>query len=690
MSHSAIYFIERLSFGSLCRHILPFVFVRRSTGLKGRIKLYFIDATRPGIAAARVVSVFLGVDLEKFAFRLMDFKGAQNLSPDLKVIYFDLAKVQEEVLKNTNFGPSDERFKVYLKKQLALHGLKPGINLYRAVFLIQIIREQLEKEQAAENTFFMRRRAWADSIIAYGRTQSVNIICAGDDQFDFKTYFKNLAGERLHFWRNVYFHAFKDGWKKEKFEKAETGPNLAVEYYGHLNLNEPHLYSDLFFLQPSQMAPEDIWLLFHLPQDPLDNVKKEILLRHGIKSLALKPKAVKKTDAAVFYNQSSKEDIHLSTKETESLKPAERKWAKELLNSYSAEVNYWRDLFKRTQSKAYLSWHMNSPQHCAIAEGIRQAGGVMAIYQRSYQEFPSVLTAVAADVAFCFSPKNFALEKKSGSAIDWHVAVGYSGDHRFKRLKPYARAIREQLEKSGAERIMAYFDENSHDDDRWYPGHTIARQNYTFLLEKVLNDPSLGLVIKPKTPSSLIRRLGPVAYLLKQAKSTGRCFVFEQGALHGAYPPATAALAADFAIHGHLCAATAGLESALAGVPTVLMDFEGWGVSDLYKQGAGKFAFADWEEFWAAALRYWQNPREASGFGDWSTVLNELDPFRDGRSAERIGTYLKWVLDGFKTGLSREAVLLKAAERYADQWGRDKIQSALLAPQSNQPELVAS
>ena len=61
------------------------------------------------------------------------------------------------------------------------------------------------------------------------------------------------------------------------------------------------------------------------------------------------------------------------------------------------------------------------------------------------------------------------------------------------------------------------------------------------------------------------------------------------------------------------------------------------------------------------------------GFGDWSPMLEELDPFRDGRAAERMGTYLHWLIEGYKAGLERETVLADAAERYCARWGEDKI-----------------
>jgi hypothetical protein len=54
-------------------------------------------------------------------------------------------------------------------------------------------------------------------------------------------------------------------------------------------------------------------------------------------------------------------------------------------------------------------------------------------------------------------------------------------------------------------------------------------------------------------------------------------------------------------------------------------------------------------------------------------MLDELDPFRDGGAAERMGMYLKWLLEGFRAGLGRARVMADAAQRYTDRWGKDKV-----------------
>jgi hypothetical protein len=305
---------------------------------------------------------------------------------------------------------------------------------------------------------------------------------------------------------------------------------------------------------------------------------------------------------------------------------------------------------------------------------MRNLGGITAVYQKALQVDPAPEIAVSADVMFGYSTLDAEVEKRTGSDIAYHVATGYLGDHRAVLVQDMAREVRSRLQQNGASFIMAFFDENSQPDERWHTGQRFQAENYEFLLQKVLSEKWFGLVMKPKVPATLRRRLGPVASMLERALETGRCHLYESGTIQGSYPPVLAALAADVAVHGHLCAGTAALESALAGVRSLLLDREGWHVSPMYKLGLGRVAFTNWDELWEALIAFRKSPRNVSpSFGDWSLMLKELDPFQDGRAADRMGAYLGWLLEGLKAGQDRDVVMANAAERYGQMWGYDKI-----------------
>ena len=75
---------------------------------------------------------------------------------------------------------------------------------------------------------------------------------------------------------------------------------------------------------------------------------------------------------------------------------------------------------------------------------------------------------------------------------------------------------------------------------------------------------------------------------------------------------------------------------------------------------------------------YKNSPEKYFDLGDWSEHLDDIDPFRDNRGGERIGTYIP-VLEGFEQGMDREENISKANRLYADIWGEDKIVKSVTA-----------
>ena len=75
-------------------------------------------------------------------------------------------------------------------------------------------------------------------------------------------------------------------------------------------------------------------------------------------------------------------------------------------------------------------------------------------------------------------------------------------------------------------------------------------------------------------------------------------------------------------------------------------------------------------------MEHFQSESGIPGFGVWGDdFLREMDPFRDGKAAFRMGTYLKWLMEGLDQGIDRETVMADAAERYVGEWGADKVVS---------------
>lgn len=697
------YFVENLTLWNWFLVIMPRLLRERMKRADKYSRCYIIDGSPFTISIAKASAWIAGAAVEKLAFRLVEVRDEVGLLILCRIACWDLAEVQADAMEEPAFREflqsemAKGRLTAYLAKSIAsISSLDPR-TLWRALLLVQVCvwKTRDIKISGGDAVLFLERRPWIGAIRRYASRFGVTIVPVTPTSRSLRALLDCLIGAKgiqllrmlrdgLHHRRLFYFGKLqrilraKPMFPRPVVQPASgawpSTPQVGVEYYGHLNLNQPECQSDLSFWQQSSLSGSDILVTFALPHDPLDEKKWAELREYSVKAIALHPRATTLASVPLFQHRPQLGSAGRNGLKLKSArKSLEEVWLREQVSSYLMLREYWTDLFASQNVRLYVSWYRYDMTHCAIADAMQCIGGVTAIYQRAFQPEISPDMSVASDIMFGYSPADADVERRSNSMIQYHVAVGYLGDHRFPMLRESAQRVRDQLRRHGAEHVLAYFDENSHDEERWLHGHTITRESYAFLLGKVLAEPRLGLVFKPKVPSTLRARLGPVAELLERAEATGRCYVYEGGALHGSWPPAAAALAADVAIHGHLVAATAGLEAALAGVPTLLMDREGWPSSPLYSLGVGRVVFTDWEMLWEAFVRHRSRPGGVPGFGDWSPILVELDPFRDGRAAERMGTYIKWLIEGFKASLDRETVMANAAERYCELWGKDKV-----------------
>lgn len=671
--------------------VLPF-FVRRQfgTGPTPRV-CYFVDASTLARVVAQWTGGLIGITVRRFVFHLVDVRDADGQLIRLRVAYHDIAEAQDAAVSDETFrafvdaSGLDEIELEYLAKCVGAISLTDRTTMWRALLLVQIVAWRMASEPVGRAVLFLERRPWHAVLSKYAEKAGVLLRVVTPvfrPSTAVRSWLRPGRLARMRAWRDVIKHVLflsRQGVSMAQAVKQTTtrdallpgGPRIAVEYLGQFNLNEPGYYSDLFFWQESSLEGRRIVLTFGMPQDPVDEGKLAQLQDHGMAAVALYPGASTVASVPIFIHTPNWRRRHHPS--CRAVGDVEWNWMREKLEAYDVLHDYWTALFSALEARVYVTWYRVDERIYPISSAMRRLGGVTAIYQRSFQIDPSPETAIDVELAFGFSRLDAEVERQSGSRIGYHVAVGYTADHRVGYAQPLAQQIRDSLLKCGARSIVAYFDENSNDDSRWHTGHEFMRENYQFVLERLLADPSLGLVLKPKRPSSLRRRLGPVSELLERALATGRCHLSEAGPLHGSDPPVVAALAADLVVHGHLCATTAGIESALAGVPTLLLDREGWPRSPMYELGVGRVVFTNWTDLWSASREHLSRPGGVDGFGDWQPLIEQLDPFRDGRAAERMGTYLEWIIEGLRGGQTSESVLAIAAERYAAAWGSDKV-----------------
>jgi len=519
----------------------------------------------------------------------------------------------------------------------------------------------MQKSKYSQSIFIINNRPWFNIYSEYASVKKIKLTSVKVfSLFPKKKYLKNFI--RNHFKLYVFIKNLKYNLSLFIRKTRLPSKNLVyIEGRGDISLENNGNNTDFFWFLNSKFPIENI-IYKHLKKS-----EKEYFLKHGLFSVS---EGISLTN--IHKRNYIKPRIHYDSRYKD-----EFQLLKSLKYSYDLDRMYWGSFFKTNGVKIYTTWYKYDNSHMALSDAVNDNNGLSVISQIAFEGSAEISYFTNIDIYFCFSRYSYEVAKKVNSNIKYTVITGYLKDYVPSLLIDKAKNVRKKLQENGAEKIIFAIDENSIDDSRWHTGHELQRENYSYILKKILEIPWLGVIFKPKRSINLRRRLGPVADLLEEAETTGRCYIYEDSGRHTtSVPPILAGLSADICIHGHLSAGSAALECAFEGLPTLLIDREGSPSSKLYDLPEGKVIFKDWPSAINATLEYFNSHESIPGFGDWTSIIDDLDPFRDGMAAYRMGTYLKWLIDGYENGLEREEIMANAAERYKKQWGEDKVITA--------------
>ena len=287
---------------------------------------------------------------------------------------------------------------------------------------------------------------------------------------------------------------------------------------------------------------------------------------------------------------------------------------------------------KRVNAHVFLTSQLSSDPIQLVAE---QLGVKTIAYQYSNLTIQSPLMMSTSDCYVIFSEMYKPLFCRDEiKPKDWLIG-GYPYDGIANNVRQRAQSHRSKLIERGATFIVCYFDE-SVQHDRW---GLVSKEDHLaelhLLATAVLNDATFGLVVKSQFMKNTPSQLYPSDDLIRRAAQTGRYLELQSGRHRNEIYPVEAALTADLCI-GHKFGATAALESALAGVRTVLLDSYSsrtpW--DSLYAQV--NVEFKDINLLMEAISNYRLDCLGAGSLGDWKSILHHFDPHMDGQAIGRL------------------------------------------------------
>jgi hypothetical protein len=187
-----------------------------------------------------------------------------------------------------------------------------------------------------------------------------------------------------------------------------------------------------------------------------------------------------------------------------------------------------------------------------------------------------------------------------------------------------------------------------------------------------MEDPCLGLLIKSKGNSWNKMRKEGLDGLIECAYQTNRIHDLDSKS-----SPADASRLSDFTIG--IASMSALATSALEGARVLFLDFERVDQGPqkpyciLHSLGLNRCVFYEPKLLRQSIKEYFDNPSANSSLGNATPVLDQLDPFRDGKASQRIGEFVSWYLEEIDNGLNSDDAVRNATDKYGEKWGEDKV-----------------
>lgn len=343
------------------------------------------------------------------------------------------------------------------------------------------------------------------------------------------------------------------------------------------------------------------------------------------------------------------------------------KWVYDMGDNLISMVEFWKKFYQKFNIKVHYDAEESVLQNVAQNIALDIVGGVRVGKQRSE------IMGIAGEgpgyhpdhIFFSWNDRGSEYLMNNRNRNEYCITSGFPFDAVFKKDIVVVDSMRKDFAQKGVKFIIALYD-NSFSENIHY-SKKMMLSFYRKFLEWVIDDRTIGLIIKSKKPI-VLNSLPEIKDLLKQALDSGRCVRMhnEIGRL-----PSDAAHVADIAVGIGISSAV--VESVITGCKGVHCDFTGLRTHIFYTWGYQKIIFDDIDMLAMALKRYKEDPEDEPYLGDWSPYIDKLDPFRDGRGGERMGTYMRWLLESFDRGDKRDEAIQYANTLYANQWGEDKV-----------------
>jgi len=650
-------------FNYLSLFAVPSVLKFISQNKRGRI--CYIDADPIAKVLIKLIRIFIGfsVEFEKIVYSLGDMKiGKESIGMHLEETI--LTEVSQKILARLQENGNYKRMLSQIGKENL--DLFFEISLRNEIFpflrLCLIVEwYQRYKYKDVKSIIMLPNTPLAKLFkMVYQRSSSMEFY----NSFDFsksvvKNFIKNCLNGLL-LMRSI----------KTSFDAVlDSKPRILVSFQEGFDTDKR---SDIFWYLQSGIEPNRIFVYF----DPRIRGLARVELKNSLKEVSrmgMHWVCFEKRNFFIPRNLfSKKRKIWIKKSENEKLK--QKFYIRTLLDIWLfvkykgllISVIMWKGLLETFNVKIVFDVGSIFPEAIAQSVALNMIGGVRIRIQRSTMKSTDswyFLKYSPDHICFVWG-REIKLQKNASKVIKKFIISGFPFDKIFH--KEPLTDNRHPFDRRNIKFTVALFDNAFSDEIHYSEG--MMRRFYGRFLEWVINDEEVAIILKDKKPLLFNQLRKSLISLFGEAEKTGRFIRLKnsKGQL-----PAAVSFGTDMVVGFGISSAV--IETVIAGQKGIHCDLPGHHLHPYYKWGYEKVIFDDIDKLISALKKYKDNSADKSGLGDWSSYIDTLDPFRDGRSGERIGNYIRWLLESFDEGKNRDESMRYADKLYAERWGADKI-----------------
>jgi hypothetical protein len=310
---------------------------------------------------------------------------------------------------------------------------------------------------------------------------------------------------------------------------------------------------------------------------------------------------------------------------------------------------YTYNLFRESKKISSIALYLNSKlfiyksTHSILGDAIQLISSKIGIktlcLQYSNMSIMNPIMMSSADEYILFSDMYEKIFKCDDIKPKKFLSFGYLYNGIGIHVKKESDLIRLNLISLGVNFIVGYFDESVQFDKWAFFTKRAHLHELNLLAKKVIEDSTFAVIVKSQFLYSTPSKLYPDNKFILDAKSTGRFIELSQGIVRNDIYPTQVALASDLCI-SHKIGATAGLESALLGKKTLLINSPPtFGFTDhLYFKT--DIVYPNMDEAIFAIDAYRKGDSKKQELGDWKDIINNFDPYIDNRAVLRLRNHI--------------------------------------------------